>query len=173
MSSTPLPYRFSVAVLGLGNDNPMFTHHAVPVPPAVVAEMKQRKLRRLVGTLNGLPFNLAIQGRAGEEERFLQLSRQTMRALKVRAGDFIAVECGPDEAPDEIVLPEELAEVFEHEPEAAARFHAMTPGKRRGLVHYVSSAKGIDTRINRALELARKLRTHTLYGDLNPSAPKR
>ena len=41
------------------------------------------------------------------------------------------------------------------------------------MAHYVGSAKGLDTRINRAVELARKLRTRTLYGDLNPEAGKR
>ena len=162
-----MPYRFTAAVAAL-DDSPMFVHHCLPVPPAIAAEMKVRRLRRLTGTLNGRPFNLALHGRAGEEERILLLSRQTLRDLKAGPGDAITVVCEPDAAPDEVALPEELAEVFDQEPEAAGRFHALTPGRRRSLVHYVSSAKGVDTRIKRALDLAYKLRTNTLYGDLNP-----
>jgi hypothetical protein len=33
---------------------------------------------------------------------------------------------------------------------------------------YVTGAKREETRIKRALEMAYKLRTHTLYGDLHP-----
>ena len=41
----------------------------------------------------------------------------------------------------------------------------MTPGRQRGLAYYITSAKTTDTRLKRALEIAHKLRTHTLYGD--------
>ncbi len=168
MTSISFPYRFTAAIRLHGDDNPMYVQHSVPVPPELVDYMKARKLRRLSGTLDAVPFNLALQGRAGENERCLQLSRQTMRALKAKDGISITVTCTPDENPDEVALPEELMEVFYLEPEAAARFEAMTPGRRRSLAYYVGSAKGIDTRIKRALELAHKLRTYTLFGDLNP-----
>lgn len=164
----PLPYRFSSPIESVGDEGPMYGYHCLVVPPAIAAEMKTRRLRRLIGTFNGVPFNLALQNRAGEAIRYLGLSRQTLRALKARAGDVIAVVCQPDETPDDIALAEELYEVFQLEPEAAARFYALTPGRRRSMAHYVSSAKGIDTRIKRALELAYKLRTNTLYGDVNP-----
>lgn len=157
-------FHFTAPAEPLG-DSPHFVHHGLPVPPEVVAEMKARKERRLIGTMNGHPFNLALHGRADDETRYLLLSRQTMRALKARAGDLIRVECAPDPTPDQVTLCEELTEVLAQEPEAAARFYAFTPGKQRSLAHYVHSAKRVDTRINRALELAYKLRTHTLYGD--------
>ncbi len=163
------PYRFTAPIESVGDEGPMYGYHCLVVPPAVAAEMKARKLRRLTGTLNGVPFDLALQSRAGEATRYLGLSRQTLRALKARVGDAVMVVCQPDETPDEVALAEELYEVFQLEPEAAARFHALTPGRRRSLAYYVSSAKGIDTRIKRAMELAYKLRTNTLYGDVNPA----
>lgn len=162
----PAPsFHFTAPAEPLG-DSPQFVHHCLPVPPEVVAAMKARRERRLVGTLNGHPFNLALQGRAGEETRYLLLSRQTMRHLKARAGDLIRVECAPDPTPDQVELGEELAEVLAQEPEAATRFYGFTPGRQRSLAHYVHSAKRVDTRISRALELAHKLKTNTLYGDL-------
>ncbi len=151
----------------------MFVHHCLPLPADLVADMKARKLRRLNGTLNGHPFSLAPYGRAGEAEKFLLLSRQTLRSLKAGAGETLEVVCQPDDNPNDVPLPEELHEVLDQDEAAANRFHALTPGRRRSLVHYVSSAKGVDTRINRALELARKLRTYTLYGDLHPTKANR
>ena len=50
-------------------------------------------------------------------------------------------------------------------PSAAARFASLTPGRQRSLAYYVDSAKRDATRIRRALDLAHKLKTHTLYGD--------
>lgn len=157
-------FRFNAPIAAV-SDSPMYSYHCLTVPPEVAEAMKANKQRRMVGTMNGHPFNLALQGRAGDETRFLALSRPTMRALKARAGDVVRVECWPDPTPDQVELCEELTEVLAQEPEAAARFYGFTAGKQRSLAHYVHSAKRVDTRINRALELAYKLRTHTLYGD--------
>jgi uncharacterized protein YdeI (YjbR/CyaY-like superfamily) len=57
---------------------------------------------------------------------------------------------------------------LEQDEEAAARFYAMTRGRQRSLASYVTSAKREETRVKRAVELAHKLRTRTLYGDLHP-----
>lgn len=54
--------------------------------------------------------------------------------------------------------PEEMHEVMEQDPEGKALFESMTPGRQRGFLHYVSSAKGIDTRIKRALHLMQRVR---------------
>ena len=78
----------------------------------------------------------------------------------------MAVRCEPDPTPQAVELGEELTEVLAQEPEAAARFYAMTPGRQRSLAHYVLSAKRVDTRIKRALELAYKIKTNTLNSGL-------
>jgi hypothetical protein len=39
----------------------------------------------------------------------------------------------------------------------------MTVGMQRSLAYYVSSVKNTDSRIKRALELAYKMKTETLY----------
>lgn len=161
----PRTFSFSAPLQRLGEVSAQFVHHYLPVPLEVVAALQADGTRRLVGTLNGHPFNLAIHGRKDGGEPFLLMSRGTMRDIKARLGDVVRVVCHPDPAPTTIELGEELTEVLEQEPEAAARFHALTPGRRRSLAHYVLSAKAVDTRIRRALELAHKLKTNTLYGD--------
>ncbi|MEM8488954.1 MAG: YdeI/OmpD-associated family protein, partial [Bacteroidota bacterium] len=75
-----------------------------------------------------------------------------------------------DPDPDHVELGEELEEVLAMDEEAAARFYSFTPGKRRGLAHHVNSAKREATRIKRALEIAHKVRTYTLYDDLQRRA---
>jgi hypothetical protein len=167
------PHTYSTPIVHLGEQEGFYVAHGVSVPPALVEWMKERRLRRIAGHINGRPFELAMWGRAGEEERYLMISRQKMREIKALPGEIVQVTCAPVENPDEVALPEELAEVLRQDEAAAARFEKMTAGRRRSLAYYVSSAKGIDTRVNRAVELARQLRTYTLYGDLNPTGSKR
>ncbi len=173
-ASLPLPYRFTAPVSAFDSDDGRFlVHHYLPIPVAMAADLRAQRMRRLKGTLNGHAFNLALHNRAGEEERFLLLSRATLRTLKARLGEAITVVCEPEANGAAVEIPEELLEVLAQEDAARARFETLTPGRRRSIAYYVGSAKTIDTRIKRALELAHKLRTHTLYGDLNPEKRKR
>ena len=121
----------------------------------------------MIGTFNGTPVSRGIiRNRHGE--RFLYLSRDLLRDIGAGAGDTVEVEVRPDPAPERVDLGEELAAALEQDEEAAARWATFTPGLQRSMASYVTSAKRVETRIKRALELARKLRTHTLYGDLHP-----
>ena len=69
-------------------------------------------------------------------------------------------------APDKIDLCEELKAVLEQDLEAAARFCEFTPGRQRGLAYYVNSAKRVETRVRRALEVVHKLKSRTLRMDI-------
>ena len=61
---------------------------------------------------------------------------------------------------------EELEEVLRQDAEAFARWQTFTTGKKRSLALYVTTAKRIETRIKRALELAEKIRTNQLHSDV-------
>lgn len=45
----------------------------------------------------------------------------------------------------------------------ASKFNAMTPGRQRSLMIYITQAKTADTRLKRAMEMGRKLVTNSLY----------
>lgn len=143
---------------------------ALPVPASIASGLDAAGVRRLIGTMEGpggaVAFNLALLHLSGQ--RMLMVSRTKMKALGAAVGDTVGVEMAPDPSPDDVPVPDELAAALVANPEAAERFAAMTPGKQRGLVHYVESAKRADTRHTRAAELAHKLATHTLYGDKKP-----
>lgn len=137
--------------------------HYLPLPADVDGALRAEKVRRVIATLNGHTVRRGIQSRK-VSGRHLALSRDLMRTLGVIYGDLVDVEMHADPDPDHVDLGE-LAAALEAEPEAKARFDTFTPGKQRGLAHYVTSAKRPETRESRAEEIAHKLRTHTLYGD--------
>lgn len=141
---------------------------AVPVPGDIADVLGAAGVRRVLGTMEGpgasADFNLALLGKR-DGPRHLMVSRARMRALGAEPGSTVGVEMRPDPSPDDVPIPDELADALADNPAAAERFAAMTPGKRRSLVHHVTGAKRADTRIDRARDLAHKLATHTLYGD--------
>lgn len=154
-------YRYTAPVLRLDTD---MRQHYVPVPHDIADALSAAGVRRLVATLNGHPVRRALH-RTRDGERFVVLSRSLLRDIGARFGETITVVLQPDPDPDAVDLGEELAAVLEQDEAAAARFASLTPGRQRSLAHYVTSARRAETRISRALELAHKLKTHTLYGD--------
>ena len=144
---------------------------AVPVPDEIADALGAAGVRRVVGTMEGpggsADFNLALLGKRGGP-RHLMVSRARMRALGAEPGSTLGVEMVPDPTPDDVAVPDELVAALADNPVAAERFAAMTPGRRRSLVHHVTAARRAETRLDRARDLAHKLATHTLYGDKQP-----
>lgn len=153
-------------------DDGAFRMHALTVPHEVAAAVRESGTVRVVVTLAGDRIRRALQTRRVDDgdgrEHILLLSADLMRTYGLREGVGVPVTLEVDPNPDDLGLPDELVVALECDPQAGARFNAMTPGRQRSLGSYVASAKRAETREKRAVELATKLRTHTLYGDLNP-----
>lgn len=139
-------------------------YHAFEVPSDVADEYARAGIRRVIVRLNGIDFRRAIQ-RKRDGRRLIMLGQSFLKDADVFREDIIAVRMRPDPEPDAVDLGEEFAEVLAQDDAARARWETFTIGRQRSLAHYVTSAKRSDTRLKRALELAEKIRTHTLYGD--------
>ena len=154
-------FHFAAPVLRLETGMKM---HYLPIPSEMASVLKDRNIRRVIGTLNGVQVNRGIMG-SKDGDCYLILGRSLLRDIGVILGDTIEAELEEDPNPNQVEIGEEFEAVLEDDQPAAHRFYNMTPGKQRSLAHYVTSAKRVETRIKRALELAYKLRTYTLYGD--------
>ena len=145
------------------------TWHYIPIPNEIADVFVGGASRRVIATINGVPFNRAILRRKTGEQHVVA-SRSLLRDVRASFGDTVIVDLRPDPNPDLPDIPEELIAALENDPEAADRFYTMTPGKRRSLSHYVTSAKRSETRERRALELAHKLSSYTLHSDTDSKA---
>ena len=162
MPESDLEYQFAAPVLRLETG---MKQHYVPIPMEMAEALKEAGVRRVSATLNGHTLSRGIQGRK-DGEKYLMLGRTILRDIGANFGDTVLVTIIPDPEPDQIKLCDEFAAALEQDKEAATRFAALLPSQRRGLNYYVDNAKREDTRVKRALEVAKKLQTHTLYGDL-------
>ncbi len=160
MSSSPV-FRFTARVVRLDTG---MRYHALPVPGEMAAAWKNAGVRRLLGTVNGRPIKRALQSHA-DGGSFIILGQDTLKLAGLKEGGTAALELGPDPEPDALDMPEEFALVLEQDDVARARWETFPLGRRRSLLHYITSAKQEATRIKRAWDLAEKIRTHSLHGD--------
>lgn len=151
-------YRFQ-GILKILDSNPSYT--MVTIPSEIISELPESGRLRTLGKMNGAEFSLAIQGRKNGNG-FFMVGSALRRAAKITTGDPVEIEFSLTD-PDFLELPEELKEVMEQDEEAGKIFFGMTVGMQRSLAYYVSSVKNTDSRIKRALELAYKMKTETLY----------
>ncbi len=134
--------------------------HYVPIPPQVFEALGEPK--SVVGQIEGVRFRRAVQARRSNPH--IALGRNVLREMGLGYGATAHVEIAAAD-PNAVHLPPELVEALAQDPEAAERFYGFTPGKQRSLAIHVYGARRAETRERRALEIAHKTRTHTLYGD--------
>lgn len=138
--------------------------HFIPIPDDLVQWLRSGSTGRLILSLDGYDFRrIWIDSRQAGPCLFV--SKAMLREIGKVQGDMVDVEIQIDPNPEHVDICEELRVVLEQDEQAGKRFYAMTSGRQRSLAHYVNSAKRVDTRIKRSLELARKLRTYTLRSD--------
>jgi Bacteriocin-protection, YdeI or OmpD-Associated/Domain of unknown function (DUF1905) len=136
-----------------------FTYSAVGLPRKIVSKLPEGRLRTS-GTINDVPFLLAIQFRR-DGRRFLLFSKAICKAANIKVGDRVQISFNLVSL--EIVeLPEELAAVFAQDKDAKKIWDTFTTGQCRNLTIYVKSVKNIDSRIKRALDIAKKIKTRQL-----------
>ncbi len=168
MPAAKLAFRFTSSLERLEHD---MAFHILPVPDEVAAAWKKAKVRRLTGTINGHPAERALMSHADGGSFFI-VGRDLLKACGISARTPALLAFKPHPRPDDVAVPEELLIALAQDDAARTRWDTFTPGKQRSLASYISSAKTEPTRIKRSLDLARMIRTHTLYGDkLKKSRP--
>ncbi|MBC8010904.1 MAG: YdeI/OmpD-associated family protein [Burkholderiales bacterium] len=162
-AAADVPLRFTTTVVRLDNG---MRYHVLPVPDPVVEKILAGPTRRLLATVNGHACKRALQTHADDGGGFLILGLDTLKEAGLKRGSTAVVELRIDPEPDALDMPEVFALVLEQDDAARARWETFTLGRRRSLLHFVTSAKQEATQIKRSWDLAEKIRTHTLYGDV-------
>ncbi len=139
-------------------------YHVVPVPEEVSGSFLDAGHRRVLATINGHETRRAFQG-PKDGGRYLVLGKAELKAAGVALGDVVTVSLVPDPEPDAIDLTPEFIEALKQDEAARERWESFPRGRQRSLAHYLTSPKRAETRLRRAIEIAEKLRTYTLYGD--------
>jgi hypothetical protein len=136
-----------------------YTHIVFPITE--VSTWKVLKVKRIVGTINQMPFRLALQS-DGEGGSYIIVGKELRDKGKLEVGSKVSVTIQPDPNPDTVDLEEELLEVLAQDEEASEKFFALTAGKQRSLNYYIRSVKNIETRLKRSFEIVDKIKRNAL-----------
>ncbi len=122
--------------------------HYDPVPEEVVLALRDAGVRRVVGELDGHPFERALHVDAAERGS-LRFGIGWLRDARIILGQKVTVFLRPDD-PNRVEVPAELAAALEKTPQSLELWQALTPGRRRSLAYSVERGKRPETRLRRS-----------------------
>ncbi len=117
----------------------------------------QKYGKRVICKINNQQIHCAILN-SKSIGQYIMISKAVQKKLKVNYKEEVKFEVCKDDSKYQMEMSEELEEVLKTDAIAEERFHQLTPGKQRSLIHYINKAKNIDTRINRALKISNNLK---------------
>ena len=132
------------------------TATGIEVPPEVVDALGSSKKPAVAVTINGYTYRSTIATMGG---RFLiPVSGDVRNNAGVAAGDRVEVALELDSAPREVVVPDDLRQALDAEPDARAFFEGLSYSNKRRVVMPIDEAKTAETRQRRIEKSVSKLR---------------
>jgi hypothetical protein len=132
----------------------------VHVPAPVARKLVAGGSRRVVRTLNGLEEHQCALLLHGGGTFVLSVNRTWLKKLGVSPGERVTVTLRPDADRYGLPLTEELREILRQDREGDRLFHALTPGRRRTLLHIAGLTKRPEARAWRAGVIVRHLKAN-------------
>ena len=138
--------------------------HYLPIPADVAEELLAGGHRRVIIHVGDASVR-RYMFRTAEGQDAVIVGLAILRDMGLKPGEVAHVDLEIDPNPDHVDICEELEAALAQDDAANERFQNMTTGQQRSIAYYVGSAKRVETRIRRALDMCYKLRTRTLHGD--------
>ena len=116
------------------------------LPKAASAKLPSRGMTAIEGTINGVPFQAALEP-DGQKSHWLKVDRKLRKAADANAGDVVTLEIAPAAKETEPELPADLRKALAAAaPKTRALWSDITPNARRDWIHWIASAKQEETR---------------------------
>ncbi len=131
------------------------------LPRDIADHLAQEGIKRILVHTQGQVFKRAAIS-DGQGGRYIMTGKDVLQKLGCGIGHMLDIRIEVDPDPDAVDLPEELEVVLEQDEEFAKYFFGITKGRQRSYAYFVTTAKTMDTRIKRSLELAYKAKTGQL-----------
>lgn len=134
---------------------------AIFLPAEIVRKLPKGRIRTK-GTFNDAEFALAVQN-LKDGSRYFSVGAPLRKAARIKLGDRVKVSFRIVDA-DALDIPEELMAVLSQDDAGKKAWDKLTTGYQRSLIHYITSVKNVDSRINRALDLVNRAKSGLLHG---------
>lgn len=131
------------------------TYTILRLPEEVALRLRAAGAVRVEGEIAEHPVNLALSQAPGVEGSFLWAGQSLRDRIGIAPGERVEVRLRPA-APDAVETPGEL-EAALHQAGLSGVWEALTPGRRRGLLYRLQTAKRPETRAKRVAEIVESL----------------
>jgi hypothetical protein len=119
------------------------------LPKSASAKLPSRGMTAIEGTINGFPFQAALEP-DGQKSHWLKVDRKISKSAGADAGYTVTLEIAPAGKETEPEVPADLRKALAAAaPKARAVWSDITPNARRDWIHWITSAKQIETRARR------------------------
>jgi hypothetical protein len=119
------------------------------LPPSASAKLPSRGMTAIEGTINGSPFQATLEP-DGQKSHWLKVDRKLSKSAGADAGDIVTLEIAPAGKDTEPEVPTDLRKALAAAaPKTRTAWSDITPNARRDWIHWIASAKQIETRARR------------------------
>ena len=126
------------------------TYTVLPLPDDIAGALQAAGAKRVEGEINEHPVNLALSKAPVIDGVFLWTGKSLLARIDVAPGEPLEVRLR--KADDGVETPEDIVLAL-RQADATANWEALTPGKKRGLLHQINTAKRAETRAKRIAKL--------------------
>lgn len=128
----------------------------VVVPAAASAKLPTRGMVTVDGTLDGAPFQSTLEP-DGEGSHWFRIDAALQQAAGTAPGARATFELAPVAQEPEPAVPDDLRAALQASPKARETWNDITPVARRDWIHWITSGKKAQTRVNRIAVACDKL----------------
>lgn len=141
MSDYPYYFDAKVKLFEFGK----FSWSGVTLPKQLVSKLplKVTPRLRITGEINGIRFEGALQ--PTKQGWYLMVSRRLLKICDSSVGKTVKVEFDVADQ-NAVEVPDDLRMALDANEEMAAKWNALTPGKRRSWAYLIAAAKRSETR---------------------------
>ena len=119
------------------------------LPKNASAKLSSRGMTPIEGTINGFSFQAALEP-DGQKSHWLKVDRKLGKSAGAVAGDIVTLEIVPAGKETEPEVPADLRKALAAAtPKVRALWSNITPVARRDWIHWITSAKQVETRARR------------------------
>ncbi len=136
------------------------TYTVLPLPDYIAETLQAQNAKRVEGEINDHPINLALTKAPVIEGVFLYTGKSLLDRIGVSPDEPLEVRLRP--APtDQVDVPNDVASAL-RAANKTTDWDNLSPGKRRGALHQITSAKRAETREKRIAKMLTDLQAGAL-----------
>ena len=136
------------------------TNTVLPLPDDIAQTLQAQNAKRIVGEINDHPIYLALTKAPVIDGIFLYTGKSLLDRIGVSPDEPLEVRLRP--APtDQVDVPDDVTKAL-RAADRTAHWDSLSPGKRRGVLHQITSAKRAETREKRIAKMLADLQACAL-----------